>query len=87
MKKAESRTKNVYGVFIIGLHSGISFNPIQDGNFRVCSRIAGGGQAKSPPVPKIFHTYPTMMKIDTVIPYQKKIRKIYESRDTSPEFC
>ena len=27
----------------------------------------GRGQ-KGPPVPKICHTYPTMMKLDTVIP-------------------
>ena len=32
-------------------------------------------------------TYPTMMKLGTVIPYLKKIKKIYESRDTHPEFC
>ena len=34
------------------------------------------------PVPKICLTYPTMMKLGTVIPYLKKIQKIYESRDT-----
>ena len=32
-------------------------------------------------------TYPTMMKLGTVIPYPKKIQKIYESRDTPLEFC
>ena len=32
-------------------------------------------------------THPTMMKLGTVIPYLKKMQKIYESRDTSPEFC
>ena len=36
---------------------------------------------------KICHTYPTMMKLDTVISYLKKIKKIYESRDTPPELC
>ena len=39
------------------------------------------------PLPKIRHTNPKMMKLGTVIPYLKKIQKIYESRDTSPEFC
>ena len=34
--------------------------------------------AKSPP-PKICHTYPTMMKLGTVIPWLKKIQKICES--------
>ena len=28
-----------------------------------------------------------MMKLGTVIPYPKKIEKLYESRDTSLEFC
>ena len=45
----------------------------------------GGGQKAS--LPKICHTYPTMTKLGTVIPYLKKIRKIYESRDTPLEFC
>ena len=62
-----------------------NFNHIQDGLFRGCSRIGGGGQKG--PLPKIFHTYPTMMKLGTVIPYPKNIQKIYESRDTPLEFC
>ena len=41
--------------------------------------------AKSPPLPKICHTYPTVMKLGTVIPRPKKIQKIYESRDTPLE--
>ena len=47
----------------------------------------GWGGEKGPPLPKICHTYSTMMKLGTVLPYQKKIRKIYESRDTPIEFC
>ena len=62
-----------------------NFNPIQDGLFRSCSRM-GEGQ-KGTPFPKICHTYPTMMKRGTVIPYPKKIPKIYESCDTPLEFC
>ena len=61
-----------------------SLNPIQDGHFRGCSQMGG---AKRPPIPKISHTYPTMMKLGTVTPYLKKIQKIYEPRDTPPEFC
>ena len=48
---------------------------------------SGEGAAKRAPLPKICHTYPTMMKLGTVIPYPKKIQKIYESRDTPLEFC
>ena len=47
----------------------------------------GLGGAKRPPLPKICRTYPIMMKLDTVVPYLKKIQKIYESRDTPPKFC
>ena len=50
------------------------FNPVQDGYFR-------------PPLPKICHTYPTMMKHTTVIPYLKKIQKTYQSRDAPLTFC
>ena len=34
-----------------------------------------GGEQKGP-LPKICLTYPTMMKLGTVIPYLKKIQKI-----------
>ena len=37
----------------------------------------GWGQKAPPPkkVPKICHTYPTMIKLGTVIPHLKKIKK------------
>ena len=47
-------------------------NPIQDGHFWGCSWMEGG---KKDPLPKICHTYPTVMKLGTVIPYLKKIQK------------
>ena len=48
----------------------------------------GWGDQKAPNH-KICQTYPTMMELGTVIPYVKKIQKIYQSRDTHPEckFC
>ena len=45
------------------------------------------GGPKNAPLPKICHTYPTMMKLDTVIPCPKKFQKLYESCDTPLEFC
>ena len=36
---------------------------------------------------KVCHTYPAMMKLGTVIPYLKKIQKIYKPCDTPFEFC
>ena len=58
------------------LSGGIAFNPIQDGLFRGCSRMR-------PPLLKICHTYPTMMKLGTVIPYPKKSKK-YMNHVTHP---
>ena len=62
-----------------------SFNLIQYGPFRGCSRMRWGG--KKTPLPKACDRYPTMMKLGTVILYLKKIKKIHESRDTRLEFC
>ena len=62
-------------------------NPIQNGLFWGCSRIKGGGGVRKGPPPKILHSYPTMMKLGTVMPDLKKIQRLYESRDTSFEFC
>ena len=45
-----------------------------------------GWRAKSLPLPKICHKYPTMMKLGTVVTYREKIQKIYEARDTLLEF-
>ena len=60
-------------------------NPIQDFSELLTDGGRGGGWSrvcKKVPLPKICHTYPIMMKLDTVIPYLKKIQKIYESCDT-----
>ena len=45
-----------------------SLNPIQDGLFRGCSKMAGEGGREVPkrPPPKTFHTYPTMKKLSTL---------------------
>ena len=43
----------------------IHFNPIQDGHFRNYAHGSGEGEAKRPPLPKICHTYPKMMKLDS----------------------
>ena len=42
---------------------------------------AHGWGAKTTPIQKICHIYPTMVKLDTII------QKISESRDTAFEFC
>ena len=45
-------------------------------------RAAHGWGAFLGPLPKISHTYPTMMKLGTVIPFLRKIQKMYKLRDT-----
>ena len=47
----------------------------------------GWDGAQKAPLPKICHTYPAMMKLSTVIPYLKKIQKLYESRDKLIDLC
>ena len=47
----------------------------------------GGGVGAKGPFPKICQTYPTMMKLGTVIPYLKKIQKVCKSCDPLLEFC
>ena len=45
----------------------------------LCGTAQGGEKWKKAfPLPKICHTYPTMMKLGTVIPYLKKKKKIYK---------
>ena len=53
--------------------------------FRAAHRW-GGGKTTPHPLLKIYRTYTTTIKLGTVIPYLKKIQKIYESVDTSVEF-
>ena len=45
------------------------------GIFGAAHRWEGRGQKGPPSLPKICHTYPTMMKLCTVILYLKKIQK------------
>ena len=58
-----------------------NFDSIQES----CSRMEAG--AKRSRLAKICHTYPAMMKLGTIMPYLRKIQKIYESRDTTICFC
>ena len=50
----------------------IILNPIQDWPFQGCSRMWG---VQRSPLPKIFHIYPTMMKLGTIIRFLKKTKK------------
>ena len=49
--------------------------------------LFGANPPPSPPLREICHTYAALMKLGTVIPYLKKIHKMYESRETPFEFC
>ena len=47
----------------------------------------GRGQKAKSPLPKICQIYPTMMELFTLIPYLKKIQKLFESREAPLQFC
>ena len=65
----------------------LSLSPIRDGIFRDCSWMGGkGGGYKNALLPKTSHSYPTIMKLRTVISYLKKFQKVFESRDTPLDF-
>ena len=49
------------------------------------SGAANGWEVKTSP--SLKSVTPAMMTFDTVIPYLKKIQKLYKSRDTPLEFC
>ena len=59
---------------VLNTHAPI--NNIQDGQ----AAHRWGEDKKTPPTSEILHTYLTVIKLDTVITYLKKIKKIYESR-------
>ena len=57
----------------------ITVNPIKDGLFRGFSRMGGPFRSR---LPKIHHTYHTMMKLGIFIFYLKEIQKRYKLDDT-----
>ena len=70
----------------IKTHLAIGLNTISLNLFRMGLFRAADGWRRGIPFTKVCHIYPTIMKLATVIPYLKKIEKIYESHDTSPKF-
>ena len=73
-------------LFLKDLQCLLTGNPIQDGLFRGSAHGWEGGQT-GPPSLFNCRTYPTMMKLDTVLPYLKKVLKKYKTCDTPLEFC
>ena len=64
--------QNLKWVVLYGCRWLTNLSTIQDGPFWGCSRMRG--RPKRLIVPKICHTYPTMMTLGTIIPYLKKIQ-------------
>ena len=78
--------KNVYALFTMLVNKTVSVLTLfRMGVFRAAHGWGEGGKGGRPPPFLKYVTYPTMMKLGTVIPYLKKIQKIYESHDTPPE--
>ena len=72
---------------VCSYHVKCVINPILDGHLWGWSRMRRvGGRQKRPLLPKICHTYPTIMELGTLLPCLNKIQKIYESCDTPPDF-
>ena len=67
-------------LLLYNLHN-CTFNAIPNRVFLELLTYGEGGKETLP-----HHIYPTMTKLATVMPYLKKIQKVYESRDTHPEF-
>ena len=57
------------------------------GLFEAADGWGDAGVDKKAPLPKIYIIYLKIMKLGTVIPYLKEIRKSHESLDTLFEFC
>ena len=59
-------------------HSTIKMKPLDFILFRIdfFGAAHGWGEAKNVPLPKICHTYPSMMKLGTVVSYLRNIQKI-----------
>ena len=66
--------KTKYLNFVFDPYIQLICNPIQNGSFQRCWQ--------KDLLPKICHTYPTMMKLGTGISHLKKIQKMYKSHDT-----
>ena len=77
----------IYGFSFISNFETVSLKPYSGWAFSGLLTDWGGGGPFWTPFPKIRHTYPTVMKLGTVIPYLRKIQKMYKSRDTFLEFC
>ena len=59
------------------------FNPIQDGAFRACSRMArGGGWGEKATLPKICHTYPTKIKLGSYTLPKEDPKNMWITRQT-----
>ena len=84
IKKVLNLESSIHWLF----HSNFQWNPLtlfRMGIFGAAHRWKG--QKGPPSVPKICDTYPTTMKIGTVISYLRIIQKIYELQDKPLEFC
>ena len=80
--KGELLTFNKNGMknfFLLSDRIPQKLNPIQDKHFRGCSRMVAPNRL---PLPKICHTYPTMMKLGAVILLPKEDSKKYMNHVT-----
>ena len=83
-EKHWTNSNYIYKIWKVYVYSPLVFlsiNPIQDGHFQSCSRDGKvRGAKRSPSLKSVTHILKWWNL--AVIPYLKKIQKIYESRDT-----
>ena len=82
-KKLSLDSKKSYNIYGISVDLSALFRM----SFFGAAHNGGPGGAKKAPLPKIYHTYPTIMTFGSAMLYLKKIHKMYESRDTPFDFC
>ena len=88
-EKHWTNSNYIYKIWKVYVYSPLVFlsiNPIQDGHFQSCSRDGKvRGAKRSPSLKSVTHILKWWNL--AVIPYLKKIQKIYESRETPTKFC
>ena len=70
------QTKNVQFCFFQNILPGTIFYPHERNRYAFSGLLRDGG--KDLPLPKICQIYPAIMKLGTLIPYLKRIHKIYK---------
>ena len=87
IKRLVNRVFVLVNGIIFNRSNELMINPIQNGPLWSCSQVKGGGGGEKVPPSLKSVTHILQWWNLVVIPYLKKIQKMYESRDTPIESC